>query len=108
MSRPGGVLDDYSGRTTVRAPLPFELLAEADLLAEERGADRAVILGDLVAAALPDALADAARDLLCRTYDAETAPGLPGTAPQPFALKRSAGTSVPPAVPERGPGGGVA
>ena len=64
MSTYRGTLATVPGRVTVRVPVPNALLVEADKLASERSIDRAVVLGDLVAEALPDALADAARDLL--------------------------------------------
>jgi hypothetical protein len=54
----------HPNRRTVRVRIPRALLDLADQLAEEREIDRALLLGDLVAFALPDALADAARALL--------------------------------------------
>jgi hypothetical protein len=44
--------------------VPDDLLAEADRIAASLGVDRAIVLGDLVAAALPEALAEAAEDLV--------------------------------------------
>jgi hypothetical protein len=61
---PSAGVFSYPGRLTVRVPVPVGLLIDAQRLAEERGVDVAIVLGDLAAAALPDALADAARDLL--------------------------------------------
>jgi len=105
MSPAGGVLDAHPGRVTVRvARPPADLLDTVDLLAKERGADRAVILGDLVAAALPDALAEAARDLLAHAYNAETAPGLPDADPRP-TLREAVAASVPPGSHRRKAGG---
>jgi hypothetical protein len=46
--------------------VPSDLLVEADRIAAQLGEDRAVVLGDLVAAAIPGALADAAEDLVGR------------------------------------------
>ena len=70
MTRRGGLFDAFPGRLTVRVLVPVDLLDETDQQAAARGVDRAVMLGDLVAQALPDALAEAARDLLTRNAEA--------------------------------------
>jgi hypothetical protein len=57
-------LYSYPGRRTISVPIPRDLLDAADRIAADRGLDRALVLGDLVAAELPNALADAARELL--------------------------------------------
>lgn len=59
-----GVLDTVPGRVTLRVPVPRDVLGEAEGLAERLGVDRAVVLGDLVASAIPDALAEAADELV--------------------------------------------
>lgn len=59
-----GVLATVPGRTSVPVRVPPELLAEAEMIAAQLGEDRAVVLGDLVAAALPGALAEAADGLI--------------------------------------------
>jgi hypothetical protein len=82
MIRYRGVLDTVPGRVTLRVRVPDELLAEADRIAHQRGVDRAIVLGDLVAAALPDALADAARELLASFVSLNAATG-PGCSPDP-------------------------
>ena len=102
MNAAGGLLGTFPGRVTVRVRVPDDLLDEADRRAEGAGVDRAFLLGDLVASALPDALAEAARDLLENARDAATPPDVP-------AARRSerpsldAGTSVPAGRPESAP-----
>lgn len=59
-----GVFETVPGRATLRVQVPADLLAEAERIANELGVDRAVVLGDLVASALPGALAEAADDLV--------------------------------------------
>jgi hypothetical protein len=59
-----GVLDTVPGRVTVRVRIPSGLLARAERIATEREVDVAIVLGDLVAQELPDALAEAARERL--------------------------------------------
>lgn len=83
-----GVFETVPGRATLRVQVPADLLAEAERIANELGVDRAVVLGDLVASALPGALAEAADDLVgvpargrlagCLLPDAERPRGLPG------------------------------
>lgn len=90
MRRRHGVLDAFPGRVTVRYHVPDELLVEAERIAAERGVDRAVALGDLVAEVLPDALAEAARDVL--------APEVPSDAVMPPAL--TDGITSNPKVPQ--------
>lgn len=57
-------METFPGRITIPVRVPDELVAEAERIAELVGKDRAIVLGDLVASVLPDALAEAARDLL--------------------------------------------
>ncbi len=67
MTRPArfaGVLATVAGRVTVPVRVPPDLLAEAERIAAQLGEDRAVVLGDLVASALPEALAEVADDLV--------------------------------------------
>jgi hypothetical protein len=84
-----GVTRTIPGRLSWPVRMPDDLLTEVDRLAAERGIDRAIVLGDLVASVLPDALAEAAREVL---FDAETPPagGLGGAHidDSPFAAAR--------------------
>jgi hypothetical protein len=64
VTTPKGVLGSFPGRTTVRVPVPSHFLDEAERIAEEFGVDPAVVLGDLVAQQLPEALAESAREVL--------------------------------------------
>ena len=57
-------LYSYPDRRTILVRIPRDLLDAADHVAADRGVDRAIVLGDLVASELPDALAEAARALL--------------------------------------------
>jgi hypothetical protein len=98
LTRPDGAFA-YPGRLTVRVLVPDDLLAEAQRLAAERGLDLAIVLGDLAAEALPDALAEAARHRLASRPPAETAPEsspapsiTSSTTPSP---KFAAATSMP-------------
>ena len=59
-----GVVATVPGRITVPVRVPPDILAEAERIAGQLGEDRSVVLGDLVAAALPEALAEAADDLV--------------------------------------------
>lgn len=61
-----GALATVPGRVTLAVRVPPDLLVEADALAARLGVDRALLLGDLVAAELPGALAEAADDLFGR------------------------------------------
>ena len=54
----------HPGRLTVNVRIPSELLDLVEQLAARCGAEPAVLLGDLVADELPEALADSARQLL--------------------------------------------
>lgn len=102
MSRSGrGALGAYPGRLTLQVPISLDLLAEADRIAAERGEDRAIVLGDLVAAALPDALAEVAADRLRSTAIAPrgATPGEPNTYPLPDV--KDVAPSLPPGDPER-------
>ncbi len=85
-----GVFETVPGRATLRVQVPADLLAEAERIANELGEDRAVVLGDLVASALPAALAEAADDLV----------GAP-------ARERLAGCLPPDAATPPAPTGGV-
>ena len=83
-----GVFDTVPGRATINVRVPLDLLGEAERIAHELGVDRAVVLGDLVASALPAALAEAADDLVgaparerlagCLLPDAERPRAIPG------------------------------
>lgn len=72
-----GVAGTIAGRVTIPVRVPGDLVAKAERIAQRTGEDRAVVLGDLVASVLPDALAEAARELLAPhlSPDAER-PGL--------------------------------
>jgi hypothetical protein len=79
--------------------IPTDLLAEADRIAGERGEDRAVVLGDLAAQALPEALADAAADRLAP--HTTTPRGSYPEAPTHSLSNVKVAFSLPPGDPER-------
>lgn len=58
------VLGAFPGRVTLGVRVPPAILAEAEDIAAKRGVAVALVLGDLAASVLPDALADAAREIL--------------------------------------------
>lgn len=104
MTRRGGVLGSFDGRVTVRVPIPGDLLAEVDRIASASGVDRAVLLGDLVAQALPEGLAEAARDVLAPhaetlLTEAKSVPSI--ESPQTNA-EHMISLGLPPGVPGRG------
>ena len=105
MTRPGVIDPRFPGRVTLGVVLPDDLLRQVERLATERGVDRAMLLGDLVAEALPDALAEVARDLL-DSPNAETPPE--GGVSRPILTRSNPGGILPPGDPEREPGGGAA
>jgi hypothetical protein len=88
-----GVAATLPGRTTVPVRVPADLLAEAERIADQLGVDRAVVLGDLVASALPAALAEAADDLVGAPARARLAGLLPLDAATPLPSGKGA-TSI--------------
>jgi len=95
---------------TLRVPVPTDLLDEAERRARILGIDSAIILGDLVADALPDALAEAARQVLASQQppDAATPPTLVGgasglTSPQDLADAIVPGDGYAPEPGDAGP-----
>lgn len=114
-----GVAGTVPGRLTVPVRVPDDLLAEAERIAQRTGEDRAVVLGDLVASALPAALAEAADDFVAAPARERLAGHLPHDAVAPLPEGRDAtdtfltGCTVVPRVapsgdPERGLPGGLA
>ena len=92
------MVSSFPGRVTVRYRLPGKLVDEVDCRASAVGVDRAVLLGDLLAAALPEALAEAARERLCLKLplDAATPPAGTDGVDHLNALTTQATHIVPP------------
>lgn len=59
-----GIAGTVPGRVTWPVRVPLDLLVEAQRIADRHDVDRAVVLGDLAASAVPGALAEAAEDLV--------------------------------------------
>ncbi len=59
----GSTLGSYPRRVTLRVRIPADLLAQVDQNNTD-GAELPIVLGNLVAEALPDALAEVAREVL--------------------------------------------
>jgi uncharacterized protein YejL (UPF0352 family) len=75
-----GTLGSYPRRVTLRVRIPADLLAQVDRHNTD-GAEQAIVLGNLVAEVLPDALAEVAREVLHESYpDTRDRPGasIPG------------------------------
>jgi hypothetical protein len=77
-----GLLHTHPGRITLRVRIPADILRAAERLAAERQTDRDIVLGDLVAHELPDALAEAARERLTRSAHQGKKNDDPGTSPR--------------------------
>ena len=108
-----GVFHTIPGRATINVRVPPDLLAEASKIAHELGMDRSEVLGDLVACALPAALAEAADDLVGGPARERLAGCLPPNAQRPGELTpgrasdpaTDAEAIVSPSAAPRGDGG---
>jgi hypothetical protein len=76
-----------------------DLLAEAEAMSRDLNVDRAVVLGDLVVAVLPAAIADAARELLTRSTKSdqyETPPEVSDGVSDPHSPQFKVMARIPP------------
>jgi hypothetical protein len=86
-----GTLRSYPRRVTLRVRIPADLLAQVDRN-NTGGDEQAVVLGNLVAEALPDALAEVAREILSESRrDTNDRPG----ASIPGPIQRSRANNSP-------------
>jgi hypothetical protein len=92
----------------LRVRIPVDLQSEVERVAAERGVDPAIAAGDLVADALPDALAEAARERLSdncvSSPETDDDPGNPRVVSEIGQSTSTLHRSLPAAQRRAGPG----